>query len=281
MGKKYRHVINILLASTLYLNSIFYLPAFAQSTTGTSPTWEIKASELQSNLMVNTTGSPDHVVKKKLIWAMSFSIFGGLSALACQNLKAYDVDLWVLGGAYYTVRALMLKSKETKVAEAIANAQKQETQYYQENPDIKAQREKQIKPLEQILEAQRQAISLMESQNQLLKHMKISYYTALGVLATLIILSKTPCGPPPGKCSAFLGIKDTDDLKCNKQNSKELTRAMKTIKTIITDIGGTLLIIQQGFSVIKSLTSLHQVSPEFNRVVVAHNEEVKFMMSCD
>lgn len=250
--------INLLIALLYYSVSIIsFNPLFAQTTSikDQKDQWRVDYEQVEQSIMVNGSGQSDDAVKIKLGMGQAFALFGAFSFVICGNLSAFDVDLWAAGSVYYTASHIIINRDEKKMAQnVIDHHQAEQSILATLSPDKKLERNEQIRSLEEVLKVQRETIKLIKRQNQLLKHMRVIYYSALVGLAGLLFI--------PG-----IGV----NLNCIQNNEAAIKKLVAKIKKTIGDIFGTLSKIQTGFSLIKSFSYFKHL-PEDSLIRTTYNE---------
>jgi cytochrome c oxidase assembly protein Cox11 len=266
-----KKILNFIVVTLYYVASIKCIGfSYAQTNPAASATidqWQSEHDQTSASIMVNKSGQSDDYVKQQLVWGQVFALLGAFSFAICNQITAYDVDLWAVGAVYFTASNYIIKRDENKMAKMVIESHKLEEAQAAANPDKKVGRSNQIKSLEKVLKVQREAIQLIKRQNQLLKNMRTIYASSLVLLAILIVLAKVPA------YGAAVGVTE-ESIKCQKSESSAVGKAIEQVTKAIKDLFGTVSMIQSGFGIIKSFTFLNNY-PEGSIHRTVYNEMKK------
>lgn len=259
-----RKAINVVIAIFYYIASLTnFNTVHAQSSLSTDQ-WQVEHDQTNLSIMVNGSGQSDDEVKRQLVWGQVFALLGAFSFVICNKVTAYDVDVWAAAGVYFTAANFIIKKDENKMAELVVKNHKAEEELIASlSSDKKLERSNQVKTLEEILNVQRETIKLIKRQNQLLKTMRTIYYSSLGLLIALIILSKTVYGNAIDITEA--------SLQCKQSKEGEFSSMLKKVGKTIMDLFGTASMIKSGFGLMKSFSYL-KAYPENSILRTAYNE---------
>lgn len=256
-----KRTLNLIIAISYYIVSLTsFNIANAQSVSKVDP-WQAEYDHTNLSIMINESDKPDDEVKKQLAWGQAFALFGAFSFYICNNIQAYDVEVWAAAAVYFTAANLIIRKDERKIAELqVENHKKEEAILALLSSDEKLARSSQVTSLEEILKVQREAIKLIKRQNQLLKNMRTIYYSSLALLATLLVMAKTN----------LMGL-SLDTLKCKNSTQSNLSKMIDKVVKSIMDAYGTLELIKSGFNSFKSITYL-KIYPESMELRIASSE---------